>query len=114
MSEFQGGAYIDPARRAVVRKLIARGIRLFDAPSPPYFRLSLGARVMHEWGHIAHAAKFLRVPDENKLAYKEARSGLGDCLLKRTRSDASNSALNGSGDGRSVTMLDPPSSHPRA
>ena len=26
---------------------------------------------MHEWGHLAHAAKFLRVPDENKLAYKK-------------------------------------------
>ena len=37
---------------------------------------------MHEWGHLAHAAKFLRVPDENKLAYKEARAELGDCFLK--------------------------------
>ena len=26
---------------------------------------------MHEWGHLAHAAKFLRVADEDKPAYKK-------------------------------------------
>ena len=82
MLEFQGGTYIDPARRAVVHKLKQEVFDSLTLPAPPYFRLFLGARVMHEWGHIAHAAKFLRVPDENKLAYKEARAELGDCFLK--------------------------------
>jgi hypothetical protein len=80
--EFQGGTYIDPARRAVVHKLRQEVYDSLTLPAPPYFRLFLGARVMHEWGHLAHAAKFLRVPDENKLAYKEARAELGDCFLK--------------------------------
>ena len=80
--EFQGGTYIDPARRAVVHKLKQEVFDSLTLPAPPYFRLFLGARVMHEWGHLAHAAKFLRVPDENKLAYKEARAELGDCFLK--------------------------------
>ena len=80
--EFQGGTYIDPARRAVVHKLKQEVFDSLTLPAPPYFRLFLGARVMHEWGHLAHAAKFLRVPDENKLDYKEARAELGDCFLK--------------------------------
>jgi len=80
--EFQGGTYIDPARRAVVHKLKQESFDSLTAPAPPYFRLFLGARVMHEWGHLAHAAKFLRVPDENKAAYKEARAELGDCFVK--------------------------------
>ena len=80
--EFQGGTYIDPARRAVVHKLRQEVFDSLTLPAPPYFRLFLGARVMHEWGHLAHAAKFLRVPDENKLAYREARAELGDCFVK--------------------------------
>ncbi len=80
--EFQGGTYIDPARRAVVHKLRQEVFDSLTLAAPPYFRLFLGARVMHEWGHLAHAAKFLRVPDENKLAYREARAELGDCFLK--------------------------------
>ena len=80
--EFQGGTYIDPVRRAVVHKLRQEVFDSLTLPAPPYFRLFLGARVMHEWGHLAHAAKFLRVPDENKLAYREARTELGDCFVK--------------------------------
>ena len=80
--EFQGGTYIDPARRAVVHKLKQKAFDCLTAPAPPYFRLFLGARVMHEWGHLAHAAKFLRVADENKAAYREARAELGDCFAQ--------------------------------
>ena len=80
--EFQGGTYIDPARRAVVHKLKQNAFDCLTAPAPPYFRLFLGARVMHEWGHLAHAAKFLRVADENKAAYREARAELGDCFAQ--------------------------------
>ena len=80
--EFEGGTYIDPARRAVVHKLKQDAFDCLMAPAPPYFRLFLGARVMHEWGHLAHAAKFLRVADENRAAYKEARAELGDCFVQ--------------------------------
>ena len=80
-------------------------------PAPPYFRLFLGARVMHEWGHLAHAAKFLRVPDENKLAYKEARAELGDCFSEGNRSDTgSNAPQRIKETAGLVAMLEPPSS----
>ena len=80
--ELEGGTYIDPARRAVVHKLRQEAFDCLTAPAPPYFRLFLGARVMHEWGHLAHAAKFLRVAEENKAAYKQARAELGDCFVQ--------------------------------
>ncbi len=77
-----GGTYLDPARRAVAHKLQQENFDRLAAPAPPYFRLGLGSRVMHEWGHLAHAAKFLRVADENKDAYREARAELGDCFAR--------------------------------
>ena len=77
-----GGTYVDPARRALVHTLKQEAFDYLTAPAPPYFRLFLGARVMHEWGHLAHAAKFLRVADENKAAYREARAELGDCFVQ--------------------------------
>jgi hypothetical protein len=80
--QFAGGTYVDPARRAVVHTLKQEAFDYLTAAAPPYFRLFLGARVMHEWGHLAHAAKFLRVADENKAAYREARAELGHCFLQ--------------------------------
>ncbi|HKO69074.1 MAG TPA: hypothetical protein VJU53_14840 [Burkholderiaceae bacterium] len=80
--EFGGGTYVDPARRAVVHKLKQTAFNCLASPAPPYFRLFLGARVMHEWGHLAHAAKFLYIAEENKGAYREARTQLGDCFAR--------------------------------
>ena len=80
--EVAGGTYLDPALPAVVHTLKQEGYDCLAAPAPPYFRLFLGARVMHEWGHLAHAAKFLRVADNNKAAYREARAELGDCFVQ--------------------------------
>ncbi|MGZ9057640.1 MAG: hypothetical protein ACXW14_00185 [Burkholderiaceae bacterium] len=80
--ELEGGTYIDPARRAVVHGLKQDAFECVTAPAPPYFRLFLGARVMHEWGHLAHAAKFLRVAEENKTSYRQARAELGECFVQ--------------------------------
>jgi len=76
--EVGGGAYVDASRRAVVYELQQPGFDARVAAAPPYHRLLLGARVMHEWGHVAHAAKILRIPDEKRAAYVEARAALGE------------------------------------
>ncbi len=78
--ETGGGAYIDAARRAVVYEMQQPAFDARATAAPPYHRLLLGARVMHEWGHVAHTAKFLRVPEEVRAAYKEARAELGTCF----------------------------------
>jgi len=76
--ETGGGAYLDAARRAVVYELQQPAFDAQAGAAPPYHRLLLGARVMHEWGHLAHAAKLLRVPDERRDEYRAARAELGE------------------------------------
>lgn len=72
------GAYLDAEQHAVVYELRQPGFDSLNAAAPPYHRLLLGARVMHEWGHLAHAGKLLRVPEQNHAAYRQARAELGD------------------------------------
>ena len=76
------GTYVDPKRRAVVYDLNQPAFDALTVAAPPYFELLLGARVMHEWGHLAHAAKFLRVPESEKSAYTDARAELGECFAR--------------------------------
>lgn len=76
------GTYIDPARRVVVHELQQPAFNACAVPAPPYHRLLLGARVMHEWGHIAHTAKILHLPDDRRPEYKQARVELGDCFKR--------------------------------
>jgi hypothetical protein len=76
------GAYLDAAAQAVVYELRQGGFDAGTDPAPPWHRLLLGARVMHEWGHLAHAAKLLRVPDTDKSSYTAARAELGECFVQ--------------------------------
>ncbi len=76
--ETGGGAYVDAARRAVVYELQQPAFDARAGAAPPYHRLLLGARVMHEWGHIAHTAKILHLPEERRSEYTAARTELGE------------------------------------
>ena len=76
------GAYLDAARQAVVYELKQPGFDAITTAAPPCHRLLLGARVMHEWGHLAHAGKLVRVPEENKGRYRQARAELGDHFMQ--------------------------------
>ena len=80
--EAGNGAYLDAAQHAVVYELQQPGFDASVDPAPPFHRMLLGARVMHEWGHLAHAGKLLRVPDEQKAAYAQARAELGERFLQ--------------------------------
>jgi hypothetical protein len=76
--ETGGGAYVDPARRAVIYELQQPAFDPRAGAAPPYHRLLLGARVMHEWGHVAHTAKILRLPDARRADYAQSRIELGE------------------------------------
>lgn len=80
--ETGGGVYIDPARRAVVYELQQPAFDTRAGAAPPYHRLLLGARVMHEWGHVAHSAKILHLPEHQRPAYACARAELGECFAR--------------------------------
>lgn len=77
-----GSAYVDAARRTIVVPLRASAFDPMQAPAPPYHRLLLGARVMHEWGHLAHKAGIVRVPDDRRAAYRTARERLGEVFAE--------------------------------
>ena len=79
--ETGGGTFIDPARRAIVYEFKQQTFDARRTPAPPLHRLGLGARVMHEWGHLAHAGKYLRVPESRKPEYQSARAELGERFL---------------------------------
>jgi hypothetical protein len=72
--ETGGGAYVDAARRAVVYELVQPAFDARRSVAPPYHRLLLGARVVHEWGHIAHTAKMIGVPPARRADYARARA----------------------------------------
>ncbi|MGZ8253846.1 MAG: hypothetical protein ACXWVT_03270, partial [Burkholderiaceae bacterium] len=76
--ETGGGAYVDAARRAVVYELVQPAFDARTSAAPPYHRLLLGARVIHEWGHVAHTAKMIGVPESRKADYARARAALGE------------------------------------
>jgi hypothetical protein len=80
--ETGGGAYVDPSRRAVVYELQQPAFDARAGVAPPYHRLLLGARVMHEWGHVAHTAKILHLPEANRPAYHAARAELGELFAQ--------------------------------
>jgi hypothetical protein len=80
--ETGGGAYIDAAQRAVVYEMQQSVFDTRAATAPPYHRLLLGARVMHEWGHIAHTAKIVRVPEERRTQYTDRRAELGETFAR--------------------------------
>ena len=80
--ETGGGTYVDAARRAVVYEIKQPAFDASLVAAPPYHRLLVGARVMHEWGHIAHTAKILRLPEERRPEYFAARADLGTTFAR--------------------------------
>ncbi len=82
MLETGGGTFVDPLRRAVVYELQQPAFDTRAGAAPPYHLLLLGARVMHEWGHVAHTAKILHLPEANRSAYFAARAELGEVFAQ--------------------------------
>ena len=80
--ETGGGAYVDAERQVVVYELQQPGFDALRVAAPPYHRLLLGARVMHEWGHLAYAGKLLHVPPARQTAWQEARQALGEQFMQ--------------------------------
>ncbi len=83
--ETGGGVYIDAARRAVVYELVQPGFDARYSTAPPCHRLLLGARVVHEWGHVAHTAKMIAVPESRRTDYALARAELGETFAAIVR-----------------------------
>lgn len=83
--ETGGGVYVDAARHLIVYELRQPNFDARVSTAPPYHRLLLGARVMHEWGHLAHGAQYLRIPEARRPQYQTARQMLGQAFLDLLR-----------------------------
>lgn len=70
--ETAGGVYIRADLRKIVYDLKQPGFDPLREEAPPFHRLLLATRTVHEWGHLAHEARLVRVPDAKRAAYDEA------------------------------------------
>lgn len=73
--EFDGGVWLDAGARTVVYSLAQPGLDVLCEAAPPYHRLLLVARTIHEWGHLAADAGIVGVAPD--------RAGLRDDALER-------------------------------
>lgn len=56
------GLSVNPKRRLVAYSLRQPGRDPLQEPAPAYDRLLVGARTIHEWGHLAQAAGWVGIP----------------------------------------------------
>lgn len=76
-----GLSYIHPTRKLVVYSIHdeRNQLRLVE-PSPPFERLMLGARTMHEWGHLSAESLWVRVPAEAQARHEALRAELAELI----------------------------------
>jgi hypothetical protein len=76
-----GLSYIHPTRKLVVYSIHdeRNNLRLVE-PAPPFERLLLGARTMHEWGHLSAESLWVRVPAEAQARHEELRAELASLI----------------------------------
>ena len=70
--ELDGGVYLRADLRRIAYDLRQPGFDPLHEEAPPFHRLLLATRTVHEWGHLAHEAGLVRVPDARRPAYDEA------------------------------------------
>lgn len=68
----EGGVYVHDRRPLIVYSLEQPGLDPRREPAPPYHRLLVGARTIHEWGHLAEAAGWVGLPAEREPEHRAA------------------------------------------
>lgn len=68
----EGGVYVHDRRPLIVYSLKQPGLDPRKEPAPPYHRLLVGARTIHEWGHLCEAAGWVGLPDARKPEHQAA------------------------------------------
>ena len=63
-----GLCYMHRTRRQIAYNVRETGMERLRVPAPPYERFMLGARTVHEWGHLAADAGWIAVPEERRTA----------------------------------------------
>ncbi len=67
----EDGIYLHEGRKIIAYCLAQPGFKTLAEEAPPYHRLLVGARTIHEWGHLAADAGIVRVPDHLEEAHDQ-------------------------------------------
>ncbi len=81
-----GLSYMHRERQVIAYNLREAGMERLKVPAPPYERLMLGARTIHEWGHLAADAGWIHVAPQRRDIYDTQTRELCD-LLDRCAQD---------------------------
>lgn len=68
----EGGVYVHDRRSLMVYSFKQPSFDPRREPAAPYHRLLVGARTIHEWGHLAEAAQWVGLPAERKPEHEAA------------------------------------------
>ncbi len=79
--EEAGGVYLNHSHKLIAYALEQPGLSPLLEEAPPYHRLLLAARSMHEWGHVAVEANVIDVPPANTDAFEAAKVKVADLLF---------------------------------
>lgn len=85
--EQEGGTYIHESRLLMVYSLGQPGLDPTSEAAPPYHRLLLGSRTMHEWGHLAVDAGLVPIASDKAEEHQAAHTALKE-LFDRIVADA--------------------------
>lgn len=80
--EEAGGVYVQQERKLIAYALEQPSFAPLSEEAPPYHRLLLAARTVHEWGHLAVEGGVVPVPPAKRGAFDAACSALGDTFAR--------------------------------
>ena len=86
------GAYIHQERQLIAYDIEHPRMKRLSTPAAPYQRLMLGARTIHEWGHLAVDGGLVAVPDGKLSGFNDAQqraAGIIDQALDAAPDDLS-------------------------
>lgn len=70
------GVFLHSGRKMIAYSLVQPGLQSLAEEAPPYHRLLVGARTIHEWGHLAAEAGIVCVPDHLADTHSEQHQRL--------------------------------------
>jgi hypothetical protein len=80
LDQEEGGTYIHRERKQMAYCLMQPGFEPCREPAPPYHRLLLGARTLHEWGHVLEEAGLVGVAESARESFAQGRAQIVACL----------------------------------
>ena len=105
----EGGVYMHTQRRLIAYVLTQPGLDPRREVAPPYHHLLVGARTIHEWGHIAEEVGMIRVPEARRAEHSDALGRVAAAVDRILRDAPQRFAKNALIEARRAGQLGRPS-----